>query len=110
MVYFAYTYAFNNHLIKRAYTNCCDLTFTQISSLVFLSVVTVVSSLLVLYFDKYFNTPFVNNILLKGFSIIVLFLVGIFIFEEGYHVSHLLGIGMTIAGIMILLYNPVAST
>jgi len=57
--------------------------------------------------EKNFNTPFVNNILLKAMSILALFLVGYFIFEETYHGGHLLGICLTVAGFVILLFNPI---
>jgi drug/metabolite transporter (DMT)-like permease len=60
--------------------------------------------------EKYYNTPFVNNVLIKAFSILALFVVGYFIFEERYSSTHMVGIGLTILGLAILLLNPVVAT
>jgi multidrug transporter EmrE-like cation transporter len=45
--------------------------------------------------------------LLKSLSTIALFLVGYFIYEEAYHVGHMIGIGLVIAGLAVLLFNPI---
>ena len=109
IIYFVYTFVFNNGVIKRTYENCCKLTPTQIGALLFLSLFTVVSSFLFFNVEKYFNTPLINNISLKAFSMVMLVLVSVFIFEEAYHIGHILGIGLTIAGILVLLLNPMKS-
>jgi len=105
LTYFVYTYMFNNVAIKRTYENCCKLTVTQIVALLFLSLFTVVSSLMFFNLEKYFNTPLINNISLKALSMVALVLVSVFIFEESYHMGHVLGIGLTIAGIFVLMIN-----
>ena len=106
-IYFSYLYVFHTSTIKQTYANCCMLTYTQILALLVLACFTVVSSLMFFNLEKNFNTPFVNNILLKAMSILALFLVGYFIFEETYHGGHLLGICLTVAGFVILLFNPI---
>ena len=105
--YFLYTYFFNNHVVQRTYKNCCSMTYTQIFALVLLGMFTVVSSLVLFNVEKNFNTPTINHVLLKALSLVALFAVGVFIFNEAYSTSHLLGIGVTITGIVILIANPV---
>jgi len=105
--YFLYTYCFNNHVVQRTYKNCCSMTYTQIGALVLLGVFTAVSSLFLFNVEKNFNTPAVNHVLLKALSLLGLFAAGVFIFNESYTTNHLLGIGVTITGIVILLANPI---
>ena len=105
--YFLYTYVFNNHVVQRTYKNCCNMTYTQIGALVLLGVFTAASSLFLFNVEKNFNTPAVNHVLLKALSLLGLFAAGVFIFNESYTTNHLLGIGVTITGIVILLANPI---
>lgn len=105
--YFIYTYVFNNHVIQHTYKNCCKMTYTQIGALVLLGMFTVISSLVLFNIEKNFNTPTINHVLLKALSLVALFAVGVFIFNESYTTPHLLGIGVTITGIVILLANPI---
>jgi drug/metabolite transporter (DMT)-like permease len=83
------------------------MTYTQIGALILLGMFTVVSSLVLFNIEKNFNTPTINHVLLKALSLVALFAVGVFIFNESYTTSHLLGIGVTITGIVILIANPV---
>ena len=110
VIYFAYTYMFDSNSIKKTYENCCKLSHTQIAGLLLLSFFTVISSLMFFHIEKYYNTPFINNMLLKSLSTIALFLVGYFIYEEVYHGGHMLGIGLVVAGLAVLLFNPIKST
>jgi len=107
LLYFGYISIFHSPIIKKTYENCCKLSVTQIGSLIFLAFLTVLSSLLFFNMEKYVNTPFINNVMMKAFSLIMLFLVGFFIFEEKYNPSHLLGVGLTLAGMIVLMYNPI---
>jgi drug/metabolite transporter (DMT)-like permease len=102
-VYFAYVYFSQPHVIRKTYDNCCKLSSSQVASLVLLASFTVVSSLLFFDLEKNYNTPFINNIALKGFSTIILFLVGYFIFEESYSAYHTTGIVLTVVGLTMLL-------
>jgi len=105
--YFAYNYMYHNHVIMKSYENCCKLSYTQIAALIVLAGFTVISSLWFFHLEKNFNTPFVNNILIKSFSLLALFIVGYFVFEEKYHSGHMLGIVLTVSGLVVLLFNPV---
>jgi multidrug transporter EmrE-like cation transporter len=83
------------------------MSYTQIGALVLLGVFTAASSLFLFNVEKNFNTPAVNHVLLKALSLLGLFAAGLFIFNESYTTNHLLGIGVTITGIVILLANPI---
>ena len=107
VVYFGYICLFHDEIIQRTYTNCCRLSGTQIAGLLLLAFFTVVSSLMFFNLEKNFNTPAINNVTLKALSMIALFLVGYIVFEESYHSGHLLGIVLTVAGLVVLMFNPI---
>jgi len=106
---FLYTYFFENHALKKTYRNCCDLSYTQLGSLLLIAAFTVFSSFLIIDMDKNFNTPFVNYVIIKALSMVALLLVGILLFSESYNHYQIVGISLTVAGIAILYMNPVES-
>ena len=110
LMYFLYIYVFSRHTIKKTYDNCCKLSFTQLAAVATLAIFTVAGSLMYFSLEKYHNTPFINNLMLKAFSTIALFIVGVFFFEEIYHSGHFLGIALTTAGICVLLFNPIKTS
>jgi drug/metabolite transporter (DMT)-like permease len=67
-----------------------------------IALVTIISSITIMEFDKNYNTPLVNSILMRIFSTIALVLVSIFIFKEKYSYLQMLGIAMTIAGVFLI--------
>jgi len=109
VLYFSYICISDSPRISKTYDNCCKLSNTQIVGLLLLSLFTVVSSLMFYHIEKYYNTPFINSMLLKALSTLALFLVGYFIYEEVYHGGHMLGIGLVLAGLAVLLLNPIKS-
>jgi drug/metabolite transporter (DMT)-like permease len=106
-LFFIYTYFFENHIIKNTYKDCCKLTYTQIFALFTIATFTVFSSFLIIDLDKNYNTPFLNFIFIKSLSMVALFLVGVFLFSEQYNIKQLLGILLTVSGIIILSINPI---
>ena len=102
LLYFLYEFLFDRKFIYKTYKNCNDLTCWQIGSLILVSTLTVFSTILLLEFDKKHNTPAVNSVILKSFSLIVLFLVGVILFKENYNAKQILGIFITTLGILIL--------
>lgn len=110
VLYFLFVCTFKNYSLKKTYENCCRLSFTQVLGVVLLGVSTVISSILILNLDKYFNTPSMNYILLKAFSMVALFLVGVFLFEEVYSLSHCAGIGFIVVGILLIMLNTTTTT
>lgn len=107
VIYFLYIYTSDTKQMYKTYTNCCKLSYTQIAALSTLSLFTVVSSLMLLNMEKYYNTPLINSVTLKGFSLVLLILFGIFVFNEEYGLTHFVGIFFTVVGIFILLTNPI---
>jgi multidrug transporter EmrE-like cation transporter len=53
-------------------------------------------------FDKHYNTPLLNSIMLKTFGMISLILVSIFVFKEKYTYMQMLGMVLTITGIYMI--------
>jgi drug/metabolite transporter (DMT)-like permease len=100
--YFIYEYLFDNKFLHKTMANCCSLTYTQVAALFIVSLLTVCSTLMLLQFDKIHNTPSVNTIILKSFSLVFLFLVGVMMFREQYTTKKIIGIVITIIGILIL--------
>ena len=90
-----------NNLIQK----CKNLEITQIIALLVIGILTVSSSIIINEFDKNFNTPLINNLLIRGISLIFVILVGVFLFEEKYNWKQILGIGFTIVGLFLLFQN-----
>lgn len=109
LAYFVYVCFFDSKEIVRTYRNCCKMSYSQFAALTFLAFFTVVSSVMLLHLDKHYNTPFLNSLMLRGFSLIILLCVSIFIFNEEYSSLHTMGIILATVGIMILVMNPVKS-
>lgn len=104
--WFLYTYFFEKNIIKKTYKNCCELTPAQFGSLFMIALLTVLSSYLIIDIDKNYNTPSLNNIIIKAVSIISLFLVGMIIFNETYNLRQIVGILFCLLGIVIIFTNP----
>jgi uncharacterized membrane protein len=102
VTYIIYEFMFDKEFLKTTFDNCKNLSCWQFFSLFLVSLLTVLSTLLLLELDKKHNTPAVNSIILKSFSLILLFIVGIIMFKEQYSAKQILGIIVTILGIMIL--------
>jgi uncharacterized membrane protein len=84
---------------KEMISNYYKLESSHYACIFIISVLLVVSSLLLYELDKKHNTPLINNILMKTGSVIILILVGVFIFEEKYNWKQMLGIILTCIGI-----------
>jgi len=67
-----------------------------------IALVTIISSITIMEFDKNYNTPLINSILMRIFSTIALVLVSIVIFKEKYTYLQMTGIAMTIAGVFLI--------
>ena len=102
-IYFLYTYYFNHSVVKKTFKNCLSLNYTQFGAILILGVFTIFGTLLLLDADKNYNTPAMNSIIFKSVSMIALFFIGVFIFEEQYSVKQIVGIFLTISGILVLM-------
>lgn len=75
-----------------------NMTFLEISSMIFVSLFTVVSTVLLLQMDKSQQTPFINSMLTKGFSTILVIMIGMVVYKENYNKLQILGIGLILLG------------
>jgi drug/metabolite transporter (DMT)-like permease len=67
-----------------------------------IALLTVFSALLIYEFDKSYNTPFLNSMFIKVASVLFLFLVSVFLFEEKYTIKQILGIALTVVGVYLV--------
>jgi len=88
---------------KEMISNYKKLEYSHYACVLIISVLLVVSSILLYELDKNYNTPLLNNILLKTGSILVLIVVGVFIFGEKYTWKQILGIALTCIGIYLVM-------
>jgi drug/metabolite transporter (DMT)-like permease len=98
IVYLLTTKKTTFHKIK---TNIQSLSCKEFGCIFLMACLTVISGLFIFELDKNYNTPLMNSIFLKSLSTIALIFVGIFIFQEFYHIHQLFGIGLIILGIYL---------
>jgi uncharacterized membrane protein len=89
--------------IEQMICNYKKLQYTQLGCIFIISILLVASSLLLYELDKNYNTPLINNILLKTGSIIVLIVIGVAMFGEKYTLKQILGIALTFTGIYLVM-------
>ena len=88
---------------KQIINNYKKMTYSQVICISIIASLTVVSSLFIYELDKKHNTPLVNTILLRSFSIISMILVAVFIFDEKYNWMQILGVVLAIVGVFLIL-------
>ena len=101
--YFSYIFTNQKTLIDNALIQYKKLSIPQLCTITISSASTVVSTIILLDFDKKHNTPAVNNIITKTSSIIFVFFIGYFIFRETYSAKQLVGIITMVTGMGIIL-------
>ena len=79
-----------------------NLKITHVGCILMLALLTTISSISMMTFDKHYNTPLLNSIMLKTFGMISLILVSIFVFKEKYTYMQMLGMVLTITGIYMI--------
>lgn len=88
---------------KEMISNYKKLEYSHYACIFIIAFLLVASSLLLYELDKNYNTPLLNNILLKTGSIIVLIVVGVFVFGEKYTWKQIAGIILTCIGIYMVM-------
>lgn len=101
LIYFFYTCLCDNSFSKTI-ENYKKLSTGHYFCVFVIALFTVCSSLFLYDLDKYHNTPFLNSLFIKIASVFILFLIGIFIFEEQYSIKQIIGIVFTIFGIYLV--------
>jgi drug/metabolite transporter (DMT)-like permease len=79
-----------------------SLTLIQIVFILAIGLVTIISSMVVLNLDKYYNTPLINSMLLKIMSAVLLLFTGIFIFKEKYNYKQIIGLFLAVVGVLLM--------
>lgn len=88
----------NNKKKKPLLEKCKTMKPIEIISMMFVSLFTVISTVLILQMDKGYQTPFINSMLTKGFSTILVILIGMVIYKENYSMLQIFGIALILLG------------
>jgi drug/metabolite transporter (DMT)-like permease len=105
-VFFLYKLLFDKSKpLIETFKNYRSLSLTQLVALFVMGFLAVGSSIFIYEFDKNYNTPLINSMFMRAASTISLILVGIFLFEEKYSWKQIVGVFLTIFGILLLSQN-----
>lgn len=100
-LYFLYKLIFHNNSLNKLVDKMYNLSFLQIIYFILIALITVTFSIVIINFDKYYNTPLINSLLSKCLATILLILVGVFIYNEKYNYKQVLGILLIIVGLFL---------
>jgi drug/metabolite transporter (DMT)-like permease len=101
-IYFLYKLIFHNYSLNNLLNRINNLTILHIICFIIIAFITVISSIVIINFDKYYNTPLINSLLSKGILTILLLLFGIFIYNEKYNYKQLFGIFLIVLGLFLI--------
>ena len=90
---------FINKSMYKSIENYKKLKWSQYGCIFAICILSIISTIFIYDFDKYYNTPLLNFIFTKFISVFALILVGIFIFKEKYSWKQIFGLILTIIGI-----------
>lgn len=104
IAYFIYSTRFkkDNNKKRTVIDKCKNLKPVEIISMMVVSLFTVISTVLVLQMDKGYQTPFINSMLTKGFSTILVIMIGMVVYKENYSMLQMLGIGLILLGTFLI--------
>ena len=102
MLYFIYTLFSHDKYIHKLAHKIKNLTTTQIFYFIIIALVTFISSLVLIHFDKHYNTPLINGLFTKVIAALLLLIVGIFMFKENYNYKQICGIILTVVGLFLI--------
>jgi drug/metabolite transporter (DMT)-like permease len=75
--------------------------FQLLSGIVF-SALTIIGTYFLINVDKNYGDPFVNRLLVKVLTTIIAIIIGVYLFEEQFTLSKIVGVGLLLAGFYIL--------
>ena len=101
--YFVYVVLHEPKMPRKAWNRYCQLTVDQHLAIVFIAGVTVVSGAYVLELDKHHRTPLVNHLFMKVVSVVIMFVIGVVLFQETYTSMQVVGLIFAISGLIMLL-------
>lgn len=102
LLYFLYKFLFHDKSLDKLIDKIHNLTILEVIYFLLIAFITVSSSIVIINFDKYYNTPLLNSLLIKGLAAILLIMVGVFIYKEKYNYKQLFGIFLTIVGLFFI--------
>ena len=102
VIYLLYKIIFQNHSFENMIHKYTTLSLTQVLFALLIGFVTIVSSIVIINLDKYYNTPLINSMIMKILSAILLLFTGIFIFKEKYSYKQLIGLLLALIGGFLL--------
>ena len=102
-MYFIYIQISDNDFIYKFTQKSQKLSIIQIVFFIFIAFVTLCSTFIFIHLDKFYNTPFINGLLSRGMSAILLMAVGVFMFKEEYSYEQISGVFLTIFGLYLVI-------
>jgi drug/metabolite transporter (DMT)-like permease len=102
-MYFIYIQISDNDFIYKFTQKSQKLSIIQIVFFIFIAFVTLSSTFIFIHLDKFYNTPFINGLLSRGMSAILLMAVGVFMFKEEYSYEQISGVFLTIFGLYLVI-------
>jgi drug/metabolite transporter (DMT)-like permease len=101
-LYFSYKSIYHDTFLDKFVNKIYNLNITQFIFLLLIAFITIISSVVIINLDKYFNTPLINSLMAKSIAGILLIIVGTIIFREKYNIKQLFGFFLTIVGLFFI--------
>jgi len=102
-LYFGYLCCYRKEVALKSFDNYRSLSIFQIIGIIVLASLTISSTILLMEFDKNYNTPLINSLFLKASSVLTMLFVGIMFFEETYSMTQIFGFILVILGIFMII-------
>ena len=100
-----YKVVFANHRVAVTVKKYANLDLKHMVMALLVGISTVIASMVILTFDKHYNTPLINSMLFKIVSVFLLLFIGTTVFNESYSYKQILGIVFVIIGGVLVFYK-----
>jgi drug/metabolite transporter (DMT)-like permease len=101
-IYLLYKLIFHDYSLDKLLDKIYNLSILQIIYFILITFITLTSSIVIINLDKYYNTPLLNSLLIKGLASVLLILTGVFIYKEKYNYKQIFGIFLIIVGLFLI--------
>jgi len=105
LILIGYKMLVENHKMSNTVQKFSSLSNTQYVFALLIGMATVLASMVVLTFDKHYNTPLINTTIFKIASVIMLLFVGVVVFKERYDYKQIIGIMLVIVGGVLVFHK-----
>ena len=102
VIFVIFKYFYNKNEAVETFKNLQNIELKHLIFMVIISVFFIYSTIMI-YENEHTNTAFMNNILLRGGTLIGILLVGIIFYKEKYTWKQIIGIVFTLVGIYLLM-------